>query len=275
MTGPFSGGASPKRRRASDSRRSGEVKVAHSICSSRFSCSKRACNLVAVASTYPVFTTCRRNHTCTRTTPTRSSASSATQAGWRRLSLGSRRGARSRLTPGIRRAGALAARVTSLDPFHGAQFSRTRARIRVDLGSRRHHGFFGQQLHFLTPTALTPQASRRAKTIAAPLAESRFHHAVFQRVKGNNGHSPLRSKRFIAGFQKALEMVQLSIDRHSERLKHLCCRMRSAATATLYLVDDLNEIGSSFQRPDLSFSHDGLRNAPGLRLFAVIPKDLL
>src|SRR5690242_6847353 len=48
---PFSGGVMPRRRLASACRFSGEVILAKSILSSRFSCSSRFCNLLAVEST--------------------------------------------------------------------------------------------------------------------------------------------------------------------------------------------------------------------------------
>src|ERR1041385_2703148 len=58
---PFSGGIMPRRRLASACKFSGEVILARSILSSRFSCSNRFCNLLAVESTKPICTTCRRS----------------------------------------------------------------------------------------------------------------------------------------------------------------------------------------------------------------------
>src|SRR6266508_924157 len=163
--------------------------------------------------------------------------------------------------------------MVALDPLYGAHFSRAGARVGSYFACGRNHRFFGQELHLPAPAAAAGERSRRAETSAVPFAKRRLDDAVLQRVKRDDRHPAAGTKRFITMLQELLELLQLTVDGDSERLENLRCRMVIAATPAFYLLNNFDKLFRRLQGALLSLGNDRLRDAPRLRLFAVIAKD--
>src|ERR687898_2651149 len=92
-------------------------------------------------------------------------------------------------------------------------------------------------------------------------------------MKRNDHHTPARLEQLITVFQKTLESFQFAVDRNSQRLKSLRCRMMSTVTLPLHSHDDIREIDRGLDCSIFSLRRNRRSDATRPGLFAIVADD--
>ena len=106
-----------------------------------------------------------------------------------------------------------------------AQAPRLGARVARHLAGARAHRAAGDQLRLGLAPAHADGQVRRADAAAGAVDEEALHHPVLERVEGDRGHAAARAQQRPRGGQRALERLQLVVDRDPDRLEHASRRV--------------------------------------------------
>src|SRR5204863_7365227 len=83
----------------------------------------------------------------------------------------------------------------------------------------------GQQADLGAQAAHAGGWARRAEAVGRPAAEGVLHPPILERVVGEHGEPAARTEHAIAVGEEALELAQLVVHRHADRLEAAGCGM--------------------------------------------------